>query len=256
MIPCKFSCIFSQGTASTAGLQGGKGVISDVKTLSGTVSMVQGRILYLSRLLLPLICICLLSGFTMPSPHELRREFAAELKRIRESTPGARALASWQQLRDQAGRALEKAEINGAPEFAPEEFEEASDLFRRARAYAAERSYRKASYLAKKTEEIARLASENALAAREKIEKKLNQQLVRLKARLDILHSRLPFESNLSVQLADLYLQWADIRHCIALGLYDQAEKQLHVLKMAVNEFRRQSGIHLDDQQEKWEETI
>ena len=216
----------------------------------------RGRAVCLARLFMPLLCIMLLSGFTMPSPHELRREFAAELKKIKESTPGAKALANWKQLRDQARKALEEAEINGAPKFAPQEYEEAEDLFQRAKDYAAKRSYRKASYLARKTAEIARLASEDAQKAREKIEKKLDRQLERLKTKLDILHQKLPFESDLSVALADLYLQWADIRHSISLGLYDQAEKQIPELARAVEEFRRRSGIHLDVEQEKWEETI
>jgi len=210
----------------------------------------------MARLFLPGLCIYLLSGFTMPSPHQLRREFAAELKKIKENTPGAKALDRWKKLRDQAAKALEQAEINGASDFASSEYKEAVDLFQRARDYAAKRSYKKASYLADRTEEIARAASENALKTRGRIEKKLDRQLAHLKKILDMLHQKLPYGSELSPSLAELYLQWSDIRHCITLGLYDRAGDLIPALSAAIDKFQKNSGIQIDQDQEKWEETI
>ena len=237
---------------------GGGTVHRTVSFVAGpTTACVCGQwLLILTRLFLICLCISLLSAFTVPSPHELRRDFAAELKKIKESTPGAKALARWNKLRDQAVKALEQAEINGASEFASTEYEEAVDLFQRARDYAAQRSYKKASYLAAKTEEIARSASESALKARARIEKKLYSKLEHLKSRLDMLHQRLPYESGLSESLAELYLQWSDIRHCVALGLYARAQSMIPALSSAIDQFQKQSAIQIDQEQENWEDTI
>ncbi len=206
--------------------------------------------------LIPIICILLLSGFKIPSPHELRKEFREELQKIKESTPGAKALARWKGLRAKARQAILDADINMAPRFASEEYEEAVYLLKRARRYALKKSYKKASYLAKKAIEIASNASKKAVKLREKKEKRLYTKLGRLKGMLDELHAKLPYDSEYSTKLARLYLKWSDIRHSIALGSYSDAESAIPRLEQSVREFVKQTGITVDTGKEKWEETI
>ncbi len=204
----------------------------------------------------PLLCFILLSGFTFPSSHELRREFKAELKKIKDSTPGAKALANWNRSRDAARESIREAEISGAPDFAQDEYAEAVDLYSRAAAYAAERSYRKASYLAQKSAEIASLASENAGRAREKIEKQQLKKLESLKKKLDAIHEALPIDSEWEEPLADMFLKWADIRNALSMGQYEEADREMRILERQITNFRTKSGVVIDDSAEKWEETI
>ncbi len=208
------------------------------------------------RLLFILITVTLLSGFTLPSSHQIRKEFKAEIEKIKERTPGAKALANWKKLKQQARKALEEAAVYGADKFSPKEIEEARDLFLRAKAYAAKRSYRKASYLAKKTVELANQACENTKKVRANIEKRLHTQVNHLEKRLDIIHQKLPFDSDLSVSLADLYLRWSDIRHAIALGKYEEAEKAIHTLDRDIRAFVKNNQISIDQGDENWETTI
>ncbi len=207
-------------------------------------------------LLYIIVTVTLLSGFTLPSSHQLRKEFKAEIEKIRERTPGAKALANWKRLKQQAIKAIEEAAVYGADEFSPKEIEEARDLLLRAKAYAAKRSYRKASYLARKTAELASQACENTKKARAKIEKRLDTQVNHLKKRLDMIHNNLPFDSDLSVSLADLYLRWSDIRHAIALGKYEEAEKAIHALDKDIRGFVKNNQIPIDQGNENWETTI
>lgn len=201
-------------------------------------------------------CVALLCGFTLPSSHELRREFQAELKKIREKTPGARARAGWISARDAAQKAVKEAQVNGAPEYAPEEWGEAADLFERARGYARDSSYRKAVYLANKSREIARSASEKASRAREKIEKQLAERLNNFRKELDRIQRVLPGNSEWSVRFADLVIQWSDIKNCVALGLYHEAHNELDTLADKIRKFKQESGVKVNSGTAKWEETI
>lgn len=203
-----------------------------------------------------LLCMVFLCGFTLPSSHELRREFQAELKKIKEKAPGARARADWIRAREAAQKAISEALINGAPEYAREEWDEAADLLERARRYSLDGSYRKAAYLARKSRETAESASDHADKAREKIEKDIVRQLNIFKKKLDMIRAVLPDNSEWTVPLADLFLQWSDIKHCISLGLYHEAKSELNLLDKGIRKFRKESGIKVDNESEKWEETI
>lgn len=216
----------------------------------------QKTISTVARILASFLCLILLTGFKFPSPHQLRKEFQAELNKIKESTPGAKAFARWKTLRDQAKEALKNADIQGASKFAAEEFEEASYLFKRAKQYALKKSYKKASYLARKTIEVATMAAEKAAKAREAVEKKLNRHLTSVKAKLDQIHAKLPYDSEYDDSLAELYLKWSDIRHAISLGQYEQANNELQDLVKNLKAFIKATGIEIDSEKERWEETI
>ena len=198
----------------------------------------------------------LISAFSIPSPDELRSEIRAELERIKEKTPGAKALAKWRDSRDKAEAALQEAVIQDAQEFAPALYQEAADLFSLAKRYALKKSFKKADYLARKAAEIAHKAAAEADKNRTAREKALLKRLNALLKRLEAMRSHVAEGSEAAEKLNILFLKWGDIKNAIVLGQYDDARGELDLLEKETGQFARRNNIMFENEDENWKETI
>lgn len=192
-------------------------------------------------LMLILLCSCFLcSGFTLPPPGGLRKDILTELNKIRESTPGAKERARWRRLRDNTRSILEQAELDGADKYAPGPWNDALDLFARAKQYAAIRSYRKASYLAEKTIEYASLAIRRAKTEYNKRAKAAKRELARLKKAIDCAvtaskdHTHDDGNGTSDVR-ARLTLELDDLDNAVALGQFKDFEDGVRRVKSYIN---------------------
>ncbi len=197
-----------------------------------------------------------ISAFSIPSPDELRSEIRAELKRIKEKTPGAKALARWRDSRDKAEAALNEAVIQDAPEFASEPYQEAVKLFRLAKRYASSKSFKKADYLARKAAEIAHQAATEADRNRTAMEKRLLKRLQSILKRLQTIKKHVAEGTEAAENLNILFLQWGDIKNAIVLGQYSDARRALDLLEKETRQFAGRYNIILEDESEHWKETI
>jgi len=78
---------------------------------------------------------------------DISSEIQEELQKIVEKTPSAKLRRQWRSERDKTSEALNSALYIEADRFSPGKWDEAVALFKKAKSYASNRSYRKAIYL-------------------------------------------------------------------------------------------------------------
>ncbi len=198
----------------------------------------------LFRLLSIIVGVITLSGFSFSDPHkftqELKKEIRLELQKIAEKTPSAKLRNEWRQRRDQAISSLEKAEATQASKYCPEKWDQAVALFKKAKYYAAKRSYRKAIFLAKKANDMARQAFITSKAMILKQETRLNKQYRKLRSRADELTGSIPMDAEeLSKKAADISLTIEDARLATELLQFDQAQRELSSAKKALDNLEK-----------------
>jgi len=188
------------------------------------------------KLLLIAIGVLILSGFSFSDPHkltqDLRKEIRAELQKIVEKTPGAKLRKEWRAQRDVANSLLEKAQTAQASKYCPKEWDEAVALFKKAKYYASKRSYRKAIFLAKKSQEQAKFAYTTSKAKLLKQETGLKKQYKKLRSRLNDLAGAIPTDAEaLAQKAATLSLELEDARLAMELLQFDEAKRELADVK-------------------------
>ncbi len=197
--------------------------------------------LKISTLSLLGLVFLLCSGFTLPSPSELKKDLKEELKKIREKTPGAKQLAYWRDCYDQAVQAIEEAEWQGAERYAPEAWNEALQLLSKAKEYARKKSYQKAAFLARKAREAGTRAKEQAEKARAEALAEAQKALDDLKEKLDKLSSEVPRNARgLVLRFNELVLQWTDLVHAKELEQFEDLKKGVKKLERKIKELSRQ----------------
>jgi hypothetical protein len=168
------------------------------------------------------LCMALCSGFSVPSPGELKKELQEELKQIREMTPEAKGMALWKRERECAEAAIRKAEISGAPRYASESWTETTGLFSRAEGYAAERSFRKAAFLARKAREAAEKTGKEAREAREEKREEARDRIALLQKALDRLAGMVsPDDERMTTELDHLTLELRDLANAMDLEQFE-----------------------------------
>jgi hypothetical protein len=217
------------------------------KTDSGTTEILRLLCLIMA-LLFGLVC---LSGFSFSDPkklrQEIRQEILKELEKIREKTPNAKKRAKWRKSRGEANDALLEARLYQASKYAPEEWDQAVALFRKAKEYAAKRSYLKADYLARQAAKYAHQATEKARAIIAKKEGTLRERYQKLKEELDSLSGRVPPDADsLQLRASELYLLLSDARLAMELRQFEDAEKGLEGAEEEINRFKRDLIAYLD----------
>jgi len=217
------------------------------KSDSGIPGPLRGLCLAMA-LLFGLFC---LSGFSFSDPkklrQEIRQEILKELEKIREKTPNAKKRAKWRKSRSAANDALLDARLYQASKYAPEEWDQAVALFRKAKEYAARRSYLKADYLARQAVKYAHQAAEKARAIIAKKEGSLRERYQKLKEELDSLSGRVPPDAeSLQLRASELYLLLSDARLAMELRQFGDAEMGLERAEEELGRFKRDLIAYLD----------
>ncbi len=179
-----------------------------------------------SKILFPICIFIFCTGFTLPSPRELRQEIRQELQKIKEMTPTAKRRAQWKARYEQAVEALKKAETQSAERYAPKLWQDALNLLSKAKEYAKKKSYLKAAYLAKKAKEAAESASTKAEEARRKAQASAKQNIEGLKKQIEILKKRASQGNQaLKEKMDQLMLGLRDLVHALELEQFEQVKK-------------------------------
>jgi hypothetical protein len=198
----------------------------------------------ITSLVLIVTVFCLCSGFRLSDTDRLRREFRkkvdAELAKIIEKTPNAKARQRWRDIRDKAVKAIDDAVEVDALRFASGELADAREYLKRARRYSARREYAKAAYLGKQSIKMAETALKKAketLAGKEKVAAEaLAKNIKQLKA----LKSRLaPDNADAAIAIARLELQKGYVENLIRTGRFDEALKACAGLEQEIADAAR-----------------
>ncbi|GEM_PF-1539133 len=198
-----------------------------------------------------LFFLSMLTGFDFSDPgkvrQELRQELIQGLEKIREQTPDAKKRAKWRKSREEAVAALMAAKSQQAARFAPKEWDEAVELFLRAREYAARRSYLKADYLARQSKKQAEKARLLAVSKITTLEKRLGERLQDLGDRLRQLSGMVPPDADaLSLRASELMLALSDARLAMELRQFKEAEQGLQQAEHDIAMFRKDLYAYLE----------
>jgi len=202
-------------------------------------------------LCLPVLLVLFLSGFSFSDSHKLRQEISgeiqAELQKIVEKTPSAKLRRQWRSERDRTSEVLDSALCIEADRFSPEKWDEAVALFKKAKDYASNRSYRKAIYLARKARECAEDAYKSSQDVIQEKRDKILAQYRELKESIRDIAGLIPPDADtLITRASELSLAIEDIRIAVNLKKFEQASaeivkmrSELVCLSKDVNRYRR-----------------
>jgi hypothetical protein len=191
------------------------------------------------------LCMGLCSGFSVPSPDELKMELQEELKQIREMAPEAKRMALWRREKESAEAAIKKAEMLGASRYASESWTESMGLLSRAEEYAAEKSFRKAAFLVKKAREAAEKAGQEAQKIREQKRGEAQDRIALLQKALDRLAAMVsPDDEKMTIKLDQLTLELRDMVNAMDLEQFDDVVKGADRLGKEVDSVEAEIADH------------
>ncbi len=188
------------------------------------------------RLLTQALCLITLTfvfctGFTLPSPKDLRKDIKKELAKIREKSPGAKQLALWRQRYEEAVDAIKQAERQSAQRYAPDTWEDALNMLSKAKEYARQKSYLKAEFLARKAAEAGNKAREASEKARADAISASRKTIERLKKEIDRLKDKVTSgRPELSRQIDELTIRLMDLVHAMKLDQFKDVEEGAQTL--------------------------
>ncbi len=186
----------------------------------------------------------LLCGFNFSDPNklrqELRKEIRQELEKIIEKTPSGRLRATWREKKAEAEKALNQALLVDAPTYCSEKWDDAVMLFKKAKKYAAKREYRKAIYLAKKSNESAQSAKDCAGHYIKEQTTTLTKDYHALRGRMNEILGQIPPDAeDLLKRASSLSLQVEDMANAIDLRQFKEAKRLDKILKKKIGKLEK-----------------
>lgn len=168
------------------------------------------------------------SGFNLSDTNKIRREIRkkidAELEKIIEKTPDAKARRKWRETRDRAVKAISDAAIQDASHLAPEEISDAREYLGRAKAYSAGKEYAKATYLGKQALKMAEMAENKAVELLKQKEDKVEDALKKCSEKLQALEKATPPANDAAtLEIARLKLKKGYVQNLLRIGKFDEA---------------------------------
>jgi len=180
-----------------------------------------------------------LTAFTLPSPQKLTKSLEEKLEKIREKAPKIKAYRKWKEAESATWQLLRKAELAGAPRYAPPDWQQALKLFSRSKDYAKKQAYKKASFLAKKAREQGVIAMKKAREKLEEERAKARALLEPIRKDLDWLDQHIDHEDRfLLATYAQLLLQYNNLENAYRLEEFGDIQKDGPALKSKIERFK------------------
>jgi hypothetical protein len=187
------------------------------------------------------VVLLLCYGFKIPDTDKLRREFRkkvdAELEKIIEKTPNAKARNKWRSVRDRACEAIEQAELVEADRFAKEDIDDARYFMARAKKYSARREYLKAAYLGKQAIIVAEKAEKKAKQHLDTLYSEISKAIDKCSRALGKIADRLPEDNDVELAFAKLRLELGYARNLLKTGEFEKAKEVSESLYKKIMKF-------------------